>query len=47
MITIFKMPAKLPSPGLLEVKIFQNIGYDAIVFDYGKVLSITQIVLKR
>ena len=28
------MSAKLPTPGLLKIKIFQNKGYDVIIPDY-------------
>ena len=34
MVTILMMPAKLASPGLLTIKIFQNKGYDVIIPDY-------------
>ena len=36
------MSAKLATPGLLKIKIFQNIGYDVIILDYhvsNKILS--------
>ena len=42
MVTILMMSAKLASPGLLKLKIFQNKGYDVIVLDYvvtNKMLS--------
>ena len=42
MVTILMMSAKLASPGLLKLKIFQNKGYDVIVLDYvvtNKILS--------
>ena len=29
------MSAKLVTPGLLEIKLFQNKGYDIIIFDYN------------
>ena len=44
MVTILMMPAKLASPGLLTIKIFQNKGYDVIIPDYdvtNKILSRT------
>ena len=42
MVTILMMSAKLTTPGLLKIKIFQNKGYDVIIPDYdvnNKVLS--------
>ena len=42
MVTILMMSAKLTTPGLLKIKIFQNKGYDVIIPDYDvnkKVLS--------
>ena len=42
MFTILMMPAKLATPDLLEIKIFQNKSYDVIIPDYditNKVLS--------
>ena len=42
MVTFLMMFAKLVSPGLLKIKIFQNKGYDVIIPDYdltNKVLS--------
>ena len=35
MVTILMMSAKLGTLGLLKIKIFQNKGYDVIVFAYG------------
>ena len=29
------MSAKLVTPGLLEIKLFQNKGYDIVIFDYN------------
>ena len=29
------MSAKLVTPGLLEIKLFQNKGYDIVIFDYS------------
>ena len=29
------MSAELVTPGLLEIKLFQNKGYDIIIFDYN------------
>ena len=34
MVTILMMSAKLASPGLLKIKIFQNNSYDIIIPDY-------------
>ena len=34
MITIFMMSAKLATPGLLKIKIFQNKGYEVIILGY-------------
>ena len=34
MVTILMMSAKLATPGLLKIKIFQNKGYDVIIPDY-------------
>ena len=42
MFTILMMSAKLATPGLLKIKIFQNKGYDVIIPDYdvtNKILS--------
>ena len=42
MVTILMMSAKLASPDLLEIKMFQNKGYDVIIPDYditNKILS--------
>ena len=42
MVTILMMSAKLASPGLLRLKIFQNKGHDVIVLAYvvtNKMLS--------
>ena len=33
MVTIIMVSAKLLTPGLLEIKIFQNKGYDVIILD--------------
>ena len=44
MVTILMMAAKLASPGLLTIKIFQNKGYDVTIPDYdvtNKILSRT------
>ena len=44
MVTILMMAAKLASPGLLTIKIFQNKGYDFTIPDYdvtNKILSRT------
>ena len=41
-VTILMMSAKLATPGLLKIKIFQNKGYDVIILDYhvsNKILS--------
>ena len=41
-VTILMMSAKLATPGLLKIKIFQNKGYDVIILDYhvsSKILS--------
>ena len=35
MVTILMMSAKLGTPDLLKIKIFQNKGYDVIVLAYG------------
>ena len=35
MLTILMIAAKLATPGLLKIKIFQNKGYDVIIPDYG------------
>ena len=29
------MSAELVTPGLLEIKLFQNKGYDIVIFDYN------------
>ena len=34
MATILIMSAKLATPGLLKIKVFQNKGYDVIIPDY-------------
>ena len=34
MVTILLISAKLASPELLEIKMFQNIGYDVIIPEY-------------
>ena len=42
MVTIIMVLAKLLTPGLLEIKIFRNKGYDVIILDYdvtNKILS--------
>ena len=42
MVTFLMMFAKLVSPGLFKIKIFQNKGYDVIIPDYdltNKILS--------
>ena len=42
------MSAKLGSPGLLKIKIFQNKGGDSIILDYHvitKFYLVTQIIL--
>ena len=42
MVTILMMSAKLATPGLLKIMIFQNKGYDLIILDYdvtNKILS--------
>ena len=42
MVTILMISAKLATPGLLKIKIFQNKGYDVIIPDYdvtNKILS--------
>ena len=42
MATILMMSAKLATPGLLKIKIFQNKGYDVIIPDFdaiNKILS--------
>ena len=41
-VTILMMSAKLATPGLLKINIFQNKGYDVIILDYhvsNKILS--------
>ena len=41
-VTILMMSAKLATPGLLNIKIFRNKGYDVIILDYdinNKILS--------
>ena len=43
MVTILMMSAKLATPGLLEIKIFQNKGYDVIISDY----DVTNKILLR
>ena len=43
MVTIFMVSAKLAIPGLLEIKIFKNKGYDVIILDFdvtNKILSL-------
>ena len=42
-VTILIMPAKLATPGLLEIKIFRNKDYDVIILDY----DITNKILSR
>ena len=42
-VTILMMSAKLASPGLLKIKIFQNKGYDVIIPDY----NVTNKILSR
>ena len=47
MITILMMSAKLDTPGLLKIKIFQNKGYDVIIPDNNftnKIDHLTQII---
>ena len=42
MVTILMMSAKLATPGLADIKIFQNKGYGVIIPDYdvtNKILS--------
>ena len=42
MVTILMISAKLATPGLLKLKIFQNKGYDVTIIDYdviSKILS--------
>ena len=42
------MSAKLATPGLLKIKIFQNKGHDVIIPDYdvtNKVFHVTHIML--
>ena len=42
MVTILTMSAKLATPGLADIKIFQNKGYGVIIPDYdvtNKILS--------
>ena len=42
MVPIFMMSAKLATPGLLKIKIFENKGYDVIILEYDlidKILS--------
>ena len=34
MVTILAMSAKLCTPDLLEIKVFQNKGYDIKILDY-------------
>ena len=34
MVTILMMSAKLATPSLLKIEIFQNKGYDVIILDY-------------
>ena len=34
MVTILMIPTKLATQGLLEIKIFQNKGYDVMILDY-------------
>ena len=38
MVTILMISAKLATPGLLKIKIFQNEGYDAIIPDYDVII---------
>ena len=35
------MSAKLVTPGLLEIKLFQNKGYDIVIFDYNATKKIS------
>ena len=35
MVTILMMSARLASPALLKLDIFQNKGYDVIILDHG------------
>ena len=42
MVTVLMMSAKLASPGLLKLKMFENKCYDVTILDYGvtnKILS--------
>ena len=43
MVTIFMMPAKITTPGLLKIRVFLNKGYDVIIFIY----DITNKILSR
>ena len=48
MVTVLTMSAKLASPGLLKLKIFQNERYDVIILDCGsptKFYHVTQVIL--
>ena len=48
MVTILVMSAKLTSPGLLKIEIFQNNGYNIIIPDYEvikKIYLATEIIL--
>ena len=43
MVTMLMLSAKLATPGLLKIKIFQNKGYAVIILDYdvsSKILSL-------
>ena len=42
MVTVLMIPARLATPGLLKINIFQNKGYDITIVDYdvtNKILS--------
>ena len=43
MVTILMMSAKLATPDLLKIKIFQNKGYDVMIPDY----DVTNKILLR
>ena len=48
MVTIFLMPVKMATLGLLKIKVFSNKGYDFIIFPYdvtNKIYHVTQIIL--
>ena len=40
MVTILMMSAKLATPGLLKIKVFQNKGCDVIIPDYDVTIKI-------